>query len=158
MEHVPGVGGLELAEDVVDDRPELDGGHRPPRDTFSQRLAVHGPASTRQLTIARMPLRGIDTNLVVALRALLSHRNVTRAGRELGRSQSAMSHALGQLRAHFDDPLLVPVGRELILTDRAKTLVEPVADAVLRLEHVFAPPAAFAVSYTHLTLPTKALV
>jgi DNA-binding transcriptional LysR family regulator len=85
----------------------------------------------------RMRLRGIDTNLIVALRALLVHRNVTRAGRDVGLSQSSMSHALARLRAQFDDPLLIAVGRELVLTERAKALVDPVADAVGRLERVF---------------------
>ena len=90
-----------------------------------------------------MQLRGIDTNLIVALQALLVHRNVTRAGREIGLSQPSMSHALSRLRAHFGDPLLVPFGRELVLTDRAKGLVEPVADAVARLERVFEKSEAF---------------
>jgi len=84
-----------------------------------------------------MQLRGIDTNLVVALHALLAERNVTRAGKQVGLTQSSMSHALSRLRAHFDDPLLVPAGRELVLTERAKELVGPVTDAVHRLERVF---------------------
>lgn len=84
-----------------------------------------------------MNLRSIDTNLVLALHALLTRRNVTRAGRDVGLSQSSMSHALGRLRAHFDDPLLVRVGRELVMTERAKSLVGPVAEAVGGLERVF---------------------
>jgi DNA-binding transcriptional LysR family regulator len=85
-----------------------------------------------------MQLRGVDTNLVIALRALLVHQNVTRAAKEVGLGQSSMSHALARLRTHFDDPLLVPAGRELVLTERAKALIEPVAEAVARLERVFA--------------------
>jgi DNA-binding transcriptional LysR family regulator len=85
-----------------------------------------------------MQLRGVDTNLIIALRALLVHQNVTKAAKDVGLSQSSMSHALSRLRAHFDDPLLVPAGRELVLTDRAKALIEPVAEAVARLERVFA--------------------
>jgi DNA-binding transcriptional LysR family regulator len=84
-----------------------------------------------------MQLRGVDTNLIIALRALLVHQNVTKAAKDVGLSQSSMSHALARLRAHFDDPLLVPVGRELALTDRAKALIEPVAEAVAQLERVF---------------------
>jgi DNA-binding transcriptional LysR family regulator len=84
-----------------------------------------------------MQLGGVDTNLVIALRALLVHQNVTRAAKEVGLSQSSMSHALARLRAHFDDPILVPAGRALVLTDRGKALVEPVAEAVARLERVF---------------------
>ena len=90
-----------------------------------------------------MQLRSIDTNLIVALRALLVHRNVTRAGKEIGLSQSSMSHALSRLRAHFDDPLLVAVGRDLVLTERAKSLIAPVDEAVARLESVFARPRPF---------------
>jgi DNA-binding transcriptional LysR family regulator len=90
-----------------------------------------------------MQLSGVDTNLIIALRALLVHRNVTRAGHDIGLSQSTMSHALARLRAHFNDSLLVPVGRELVLTELAKSLVEPVADAVARLERVFNRPQPF---------------
>src|SRR4051812_6903727 len=78
----------------------------------------------------RMQLRGVDTNLIIALRALLLHQNVTRAAKDVGLSQSSMSHALSRLRVHFDDALLVPVGRGLVLTDRGKGLVGPVAEAV----------------------------
>lgn len=90
-----------------------------------------------------MQLRGIDTNLVVALHSLLVHRNVTRAGKAVGLSQSSMSHALARLRAHFGDPLLVAVGRQLVLTERGKALVEPVDEAITKLQRVFTPPAPF---------------
>jgi DNA-binding transcriptional LysR family regulator len=90
-----------------------------------------------------MQLRGVDTNLIIALRALIVHQNVTRAAKDVGLSQSSMSHALARLRAHFGDPLLVPVGRRLVLTDRGKSLVAPVADAVARLERVFARAEPF---------------
>ena len=90
-----------------------------------------------------MQLRGVDTNLILALRALLQHRNVTRAAREVGLSQSSMSHALARLRAHFGDPLLVPVGRTLVLTERARSLIEPTTAAVDRLERVFTRPERF---------------
>src|SRR5215813_11432238 len=78
----------------------------------------------------RMQLGSVDTNLVVTLLALLRHQNVTRAAREVGLSQSSMSHALARLRAQFADPLLVPAGRGLVLSERGKELVEPVATAV----------------------------
>lgn len=90
-----------------------------------------------------MNLAGIDTNLVVALHALLNERNVTRAAKRLGLGQSATSHALARLRRHFDDTLLVKLGREFVLTERAKGLVQPCAQAVAELERLFAPPPAF---------------
>ena len=43
-------------------------------------------------------LEGIDLNLLVALRALLAERHVTRAAARVGLSQPAMSHALSRLR------------------------------------------------------------
>src|SRR5258708_22942178 len=99
-----------------------------------------------------MQLRGVDTNLIIALRALLLHQNVTRAAKEVGLSQSSMSHALSRLRAHFDDPILMPAGRGLVLTDRGKTLIEPVTNAVAHPERVFAPAEPFNPSMTRRLL------
>lgn len=87
-----------------------------------------------------MKLSQIDTNLIVALHFLLRERNVTRAGRRIGLSQSSMSHVLGRLRVLFADPLLVQSGRSLVPTELAQTLIEPVAAAMLHLERVFTPP------------------
>jgi len=39
-------------------------------------------------------LNSLDLNLVLALRALLEERNVTRAGQRIGLSQPAMSAAM----------------------------------------------------------------
>lgn len=84
-----------------------------------------------------MNLAAIDVNLVVALDALLSERNVTRAAKRLGLGQSAASHALARLRRLFDDALLVKVGRELVLTERASALVGPCSSAVAELKRLF---------------------
>lgn len=93
--------------------------------------------------MSRTVLSGIDVNLVVALHALLRERNVTRAAKAVGVGQSSMSHALGRLRAHFADPLLVPAGRSLVPTELARSLVEPVSAAVAQLEAVFAVTEPF---------------
>ncbi len=82
-------------------------------------------------------MHAIDTNLIVALRALLQERNVTRAAKAVGLGQSSMSHALARLRVHFGDPLLVQVGRNMVLTERAKGLLGAVEQAVENLEKVF---------------------
>ncbi len=60
-----------------------------------------------------MNLRQFDLNLLVALDALLTERNVTRAAEKLFLSQSAMSGRLARLRQAFGDELLVQVGRNL---------------------------------------------
>ena len=81
-----------------------------------------------------MNLQGFDLNLLVALDALLTERNVTRAGRRMNLSQSAMSGALGRLRGFFQDELLVVVGRRMVLTPLAQDLVQPLRDVLLQVQ------------------------
>lgn len=81
-----------------------------------------------------MNLRNIDLNLLVVLDALLEERSVTRAGERVGLSQSATSAALSRLREILHDPILVRVGRELALTPNAERLVDPLRDALSRVE------------------------
>ena len=90
-----------------------------------------------------MKLSGIDANLLVALDALLKERSVTRAAARIGVGQSAMSHTLARLRAHFGDPLLVPRGRELVLTEKALKLVEAVDTATDAVAAVFVDKPGF---------------
>jgi DNA-binding transcriptional LysR family regulator len=90
-----------------------------------------------------MNLAGVNTNLLVSLNALLREQNVSRAAEAVGLTQSSMSHALAQLRAHFGDRLLVPSGRRMVLTERGRTLVESVGLAVAHVERVFTPVSGF---------------
>lgn len=90
-----------------------------------------------------MRYQRLDLNLLTALRALLTERNVTRAGETLHVSQSAMSGMLARLRDYFDDPLIVPVGRRMALTPLAETLVDPVNDLMLRLDATLATRPEF---------------
>jgi LysR family transcriptional regulator, nod-box dependent transcriptional activator len=81
-----------------------------------------------------MQLNRFDLNLLIALDALLHERNVTRAAERVFVSQPAMSAALQKLRDYFNDPLLVRVGRDMELTPRGLSLVEPVREALLRIQ------------------------
>ncbi|WP_067811852.1 LysR family transcriptional regulator [Actinomadura kijaniata] len=90
-----------------------------------------------------MQLAGLDLNLLVALRALLAERNVTRAGAAIGLSQPATSAALARLRRHFGDELLVRVRGGYELTPLAAALVEPVETAAAMLERVFTAQPGF---------------
>lgn len=76
----------------------------------------------------------LDLNLLIALRALLTERNVTRAGEALHVSQSAMSGILARLRDYFDDPLIVPIGRKMALTPLGEDLVDKVHDVLMRID------------------------
>ncbi|MBX3264602.1 MAG: LysR family transcriptional regulator [Labilithrix sp.] len=88
-------------------------------------------------------LERLDLNLLVALRALLAERHVTRAAARVGLTQPAMSHALARLRAALDDPLLVRTRSGMTLTARAAELAEPLERALADLSRLLAPPGAF---------------
>ncbi|MFF3615333.1 LysR family transcriptional regulator [Streptomyces sp. NPDC002580] len=90
-----------------------------------------------------MNLARLDLNLVVALRALLEERNVTRAGQRVGLSQPAMSAALSRLRRHFDDDLLARVGGHYELTALGQVLLDRTSTAYDVLERLFASQADF---------------
>lgn len=115
-----------------------------------------------------MSLGGSDLNLLVALRVLLEEGNVTRAGLRLEMSQPAMSGALGRLRRHFDDELLVRNGRDFELTPLARELLPEVQEALrliraaLQVDEIFQPATSdrvfrltmsdYAMSVVHLSL------
>ena len=90
-----------------------------------------------------MNLAGADLNLLVALRALLQERNVTRAAQVVGLSQPAMSNALGRLRRQFGDELLVREGRGLALTPVARELQHAVEPALAMVERALRIQASF---------------
>jgi len=83
-----------------------------------------------------MDLCGLDLNLLVALDALFAEKSVSRAGERLHLSQSATSGALARLREVFQDQLLVPVGRKMVMTPVAEALVNPVRDFLLQAEAI----------------------
>ncbi len=72
----------------------------------------------------------IDLNLLLAFEAMLLHQNVTAAATHLGLTQSAMSSALGRLRAHFEDPLFVNTRSGMLPTPRALALAGPFREAL----------------------------
>jgi len=75
-------------------------------------------------------LRGIDLNLLVVLDAILTERNLTRAGETIGMTQPAVSSAATKLRRMLDDPLLIRSGRTSELTERGAALQPIVRQAM----------------------------
>jgi DNA-binding transcriptional LysR family regulator len=69
-------------------------------------------------------LKDCDLNLLIALSVLLKEAHVTKAAKELGLSQSAMSQVLKRLRLMFEDPLLVKSYNGMTLTSKANTIKE----------------------------------
>jgi DNA-binding transcriptional LysR family regulator len=83
-------------------------------------------------------LRGLDLNLLVVLAELLRTRSTTAAARQLGRTQSAVSHALGRLRKLLRDPLFVRVGGALQPTSLAEGLEGPLREVIEQAGAIFA--------------------
>ena len=90
-----------------------------------------------------MKLSQFDLNLLVALDALLTEKNVTRAGMRIHLSQSATSAALARLRSFFQDRLLVPAGGKMVLTPVAQSLAKPVRNLLLQAQATIATQARF---------------
>lgn len=81
-----------------------------------------------------MNLRQLNLNLLVVFDAMMATRNTTKAGRQLGLSQSAISNSLTQLRGLLNDPLFVRIANEMRPTARALALAPPVREALLKVE------------------------
>jgi DNA-binding transcriptional LysR family regulator len=64
----------------------------------------------------------MDLNLLLSLHALIEEASVSRAAARVGITQPAMSRALGRLREHLGDAILVRTGRGMRLTPRAASL------------------------------------
>ena len=90
-----------------------------------------------------MDLHGLDLNLLIALDALLTERNVTRAGARIHLSQSAASCALARLRQFFHDRLLIRVGRKYVPTPLARELSRPVRNILLQVQAAIMAKAEF---------------
>jgi LysR family nod box-dependent transcriptional activator len=90
-----------------------------------------------------MRYRRLDLNLLVALDALLSECSVSRAAERLCLGQSAASSALGRLRDHFNDPLLVQVGRRLEPTALGLELLPKVRVALALTREIVDAPVNF---------------
>lgn len=81
-----------------------------------------------------------DLNLLFALDALLTEKNVTRAAKALQLSASAMSRTLSRLRTETGDPLLVRAGRDMVLTPYAEEIRERTRNLVRDARAVLRPP------------------
>src|SRR5437868_6894786 len=79
----------------------------------------------------------IDLNLMVLFEAMYRTRNLTAAGRLLGLSQPAMSHALARLRWTFGDPLFVRIPRGLQPTSLADEIAPALAEGLATIRAGF---------------------
>jgi len=90
-----------------------------------------------------MRFHRLDLNLLVVLDSLLTESSVSRAAKRLSMGQPGVSAALARLREHFDDPLLVQVGRGMVVTPLGESLAEPVRDLLQRAQSIALHRPAF---------------
>lgn len=81
-----------------------------------------------------MSIQRIDLNLLRVFEAVLAHRSVSMAARELGVTASAVSHALARLRTALGDELFVYGDDGMAPTPRALDLAPGIRDGLGRLE------------------------
>ena len=99
-------------------------------------------------TVFRMQFHRFDLNLLIALDVLLREKNITRAAEKVFVTQPAMSAALHRLREYFNDQLLVRVGRDMELSPRGQSLVEPVREALLLIQATLGTQPSFSAATT----------
>jgi DNA-binding transcriptional LysR family regulator len=88
-------------------------------------------------------LHQLDMNLLLALHVLIEERSVTRAAARLRLTASATSRALGRLRAHLNDALLVRTRDGMAPTPRALGLVDELRRALEALDALVAEHPTF---------------
>jgi DNA-binding transcriptional LysR family regulator len=84
-----------------------------------------------------------DLNLLVLFEAVMEARHVGRAAARLNLSPSAVSHALGRLRALLGDPLFLRTPKGVVPTERAERLAPEIADILARVRGVVASAEPF---------------
>ena len=95
-----------------------------------------------------MRFKGLDLNLIYALRMLLEERSVSRAAVRVNISQPAMSAALTRLREYFSDELLVQVGRRMVPTAYAESLKPLILQLLEKADELISTSSTFDPSTT----------
>jgi DNA-binding transcriptional LysR family regulator len=83
----------------------------------------------RELELA---IQRVDLNLFRVFEAIMRHRSVAGAARELAITPSAVSHALARLRQLLDDQLFIAADNGMIPTSRAQKLAPTISEGLLR--------------------------
>ena len=84
--------------------------------------------------MSNIHLPAIDLNLLPVFEAIYREGNLTRAGIALGKTQSAVSHALRRLREITGDPLFVRTAQGMTPTIRARALAPAIRQALAIVE------------------------
>jgi DNA-binding transcriptional LysR family regulator len=95
--------------------------------------------------------RTFDLNLLPVLVAIYEHGSVTAAAQHLGMSQPSVSAALSRLRHQYGDPLFHRAGHGMKSTPRLRALIQPLREALRRMDETFATEPVFTPGTTQRT-------
>ncbi len=84
-----------------------------------------------------------DLNLLIIFDSIYKERSLTKAGKRINLTQSAVSHALSRLRDMFDDPLFIRQGKSMEPTSLATELYPNIGQALHLLESALFERNAF---------------
>ncbi len=90
-----------------------------------------------------MQLNRFDLNLLIALDALIHEEKTSRGRRASLRLPARHERRAAEAPEYFNDQLLVRVGRDMELTPRGLSLVEPVREALLRIQATLGTQPSF---------------
>src|SRR2546425_9775105 len=91
------------------------------------------------MEMRQMNWRAFDLNLLVVFDGVMHERSVTRAGKRLGMSQPALSHALNRLRYLLKDQLFLRTPQGMVPTPRAEQLALPLRQALADMQRALEP-------------------
>lgn len=97
----------------------------------------------KRIVSAPMTASLLDTRLLKILDEILTQQNISRAARNLGMSQPAVSAALRKIREAVKDPLVVSDGKGMVLTTRAAEIQPIVKQALENIQAVVAQSVPF---------------
>src|SRR3982751_3044808 len=92
-----------------------------------------------------------DLNLLPVLVAIHEHGSVSAAAQRLGLSQPRVSTALAKLRHKYGDPLFHRSGHGMKATPRMRALIQPLREALARMDDTFATESGFKPATTQRT-------
>lgn len=86
-----------------------------------------------------LKLQQIELHLLLVFQGVMRERSVTRAAKQLGLTQPAVSASLRKLRLIFDDELFIRVDQLMMPTLRASELSQGIGEALRQLETAIQP-------------------
>jgi len=104
--------------------------HTPADSPLSGKPYPRQLLSSNAVSAAPVNSCALDLNLLRVLDAIVQEGSLTRAGRKLGLSQPAASHALARLRHMFGDELFIRIPDGMQPTPRALRIAEPIREAL----------------------------